>query len=453
MRARIFQYAFLVVWLTIVPTVGHTAEYWTIGTPMPITGWYSPTAVALQGKIYLFGGYVWGQTPETNFVEMYDPEQDSWQTMTPMPEIRAYMGAAAVDDSIYLFGGLGGGYLKSTVWKYTPALEGTPAGPWCTDLHSIGYPNQPGIERGGGGVVAREGKIYLFGGRYAPFIVPYVYADWQWYSTTWCYDPATDMWAQKASMPSAGSIPAAVVGTKIYLVGGEDPRSLPSGYLSSGLLWAYGTTANVWDTNLPNFGGGTIAYHAVCTINGRVYVAGGYADSAGCVGQPLTWRYDPDARQWEQLAPMPVPTIGPAFTACGGNFYLFNGYSSCAGPYSNLTQILHVVQPTIAATVDIDPNTLNLQSRGKWVTCYISFPADVNVVDVNSNSILLNGKIKAEWNWVEEEEQVMMAKFSRSAVQGILQPGTVELTVSGKLNDETRFEGKDTITVINEGKP
>jgi len=110
-------------------------------------------------------------------------------------------------------------------------------------------------------------------------------------------------------------------------------------------------------------------------------------------------------------------------------------------------------EPAIAATVDIQPNTLNLKSKGNWITCYIAFPADADVADVNSNTILLNGQVKAEWTMIEEEAQVLMAKFSRSAVEGILQPGTVELTVSGKLNDGTRFEGKDTITVINKGKP
>ena len=88
----------------------------------------------------------------------------------------------------------------------------------------------------------------------------------------------------------------------------------------------------------------------------------------------------------------------------------------------------------------------------KWITCYISFPADVNIADVNSTTILLNGKIKAEWTWVEKGKQVMMAKFSRSAVQAILQVGQNKLTVSGKLNNGALFEGKDTITVINEGK-
>jgi len=115
--------------------------------------------------------------------------------------------------------------------------------------------------------------------------------------------------------------------------------------------------------------------------------------------------------------------------------------------------IISVSEPAIAATVDIDPDTLNLQSKGKWITCYISFPVDVNVEDVNSNTVLLNGTIKADWTWVDEEVQVIMAKFSRSAVQAMLQPGLVELSVSGKLNNGTGFQGKDTITVINQGNP
>jgi len=116
-------------------------------------------------------------------------------------------------------------------------------------------------------------------------------------------------------------------------------------------------------------------------------------------------------------------------------------------------RVAQVPEPAVAATVDIDPDTLNLQSKGKWITCHIAFPADANVADVNSNTILLNDQVKAEWTMIEEEAQVLMAKFSRSAVEDILQPGIVELTVSGKLNDGTRFEGKDTITVINKGKP
>ncbi len=116
-------------------------------------------------------------------------------------------------------------------------------------------------------------------------------------------------------------------------------------------------------------------------------------------------------------------------------------------------RIASIPEPAIEATVEINPNTLNLQSNGKWITCYIWLPEDYNVVDINSASVVLHDTIKAEWTMIEEEAQVLMAKFSRSAVEDILQPGTVELTVSGKLNDGTRFKGKNTITVINKGKP
>jgi len=86
-----------------------------------------------------------------------------------------------------------------------------------------------------------------------------------------------------------------------------------------------------------------------------------------------------------------------------------------------------VVPEPIAAWLDIDPNTLNLASGGKWITCYIWLPGEY------------------------DEEQVAMAKFGRSKVQEMVEPGYVELTVSGELVDGTRFEGTDTIKVIDKG--
>jgi hypothetical protein len=110
----------------------------------------------------------------------------------------------------------------------------------------------------------------------------------------------------------------------------------------------------------------------------------------------------------------------------------------------------------IEATVEITPHTLNLKSKGKWITCYIWLPEDYNVADVNSYSVLLEDEIGVEWIWFEEQEQVLMAKFSRSALQEILAdletPIQVELLVTGELIDGTIFEGTDTIKVINKGR-
>jgi len=108
-------------------------------------------------------------------------------------------------------------------------------------------------------------------------------------------------------------------------------------------------------------------------------------------------------------------------------------------------------QASIRAIIDIDPNTLNLQSKGKWITCYIWLPKDYDVADVDPDTILLNGQVGPDWSWIDEDEQMLMAKLPRSQVQEILEPGEVELTVTGELVDRTKFEGSDTIRVIDKG--
>ncbi|MHC4068397.1 MAG: hypothetical protein ACYS18_04215 [Planctomycetota bacterium] len=107
--------------------------------------------------------------------------------------------------------------------------------------------------------------------------------------------------------------------------------------------------------------------------------------------------------------------------------------------------------PVIYAEIDIKPDTLNLQSKGKWLTCHIYLPEDCNVADVNSSSIVLQNQVRSDWLWFNEKQNVVMTKFNCSEIQNILEPGEVELTVSGHFLDGTYFLGTDTIKVINKG--
>jgi len=106
-------------------------------------------------------------------------------------------------------------------------------------------------------------------------------------------------------------------------------------------------------------------------------------------------------------------------------------------------------RPPIPAEVRIIPRTINLASKGNWITCYISLPEDYNVADIDPNSILLEYEIQAESLKLDEEQQVAIAKFSRSDVQEILTVGEVELTITGQLTNGTVFEGTDVISVLN----
>jgi len=113
---------------------------------------------------------------------------------------------------------------------------------------------------------------------------------------------------------------------------------------------------------------------------------------------------------------------------------------------------MNVVPQPLDAEVDVRPKTLDLKSKGKWITCHIWLPADYNVADIEPNSIVLEydgNEIEPEWLWFNEEQNILMAKFSRSALQEILEPGDIELTVTGFLNDGSYFIGTDTIKVIN----
>ena len=108
--------------------------------------------------------------------------------------------------------------------------------------------------------------------------------------------------------------------------------------------------------------------------------------------------------------------------------------------------------PSIKAEVRIVPPTLNLSSEGKWITVLLWLGEDYEVGDIDPNSVFLEDEIEAESVHVDEQQEVAIAKFSRLEVQEILGPGDVELAVSGELNDGPRFEGADTIRVVDKGK-
>ena len=123
----------------------------------------------------------------------------------------------------------------------------------------------------------------------------------------------------------------------------------------------------------------------------------------------------------------------------------------------------------LSATVDITPDTLNLKSKGNWITCRIELPEGYKASDINRTTIILNGSVPVDPFWVDEPQDFLipllpvfagsharddgvsrlMVKFNRTAVeefiiaQGIT-CGDVALTITGEVDGE-HFEGSDII--------
>ena len=103
----------------------------------------------------------------------------------------------------------------------------------------------------------------------------------------------------------------------------------------------------------------------------------------------------------------------------------------------------------IFAEARILPQTINLSSKGNWITCYFWLPEQYNVADIETNSIFLEDEIKPDEFSVDEQQQVATVRFTREDVQPILEVGDINLTITGRLTNGTVFEAVDTIKVLN----
>jgi len=108
----------------------------------------------------------------------------------------------------------------------------------------------------------------------------------------------------------------------------------------------------------------------------------------------------------------------------------------------------------VEATVDIQPDTLNKRSAGRWVTCYIELPEGFSVMDVDLASLLLNDSVPPQqWpvsigDYDYDGVPDLMVKFSRSALAALLSPGQRDVTLTGALSDGTPLIGTDTLRVL-----
>ena len=123
------------------------------------------------------------------------------------------------------------------------------------------------------------------------------------------------------------------------------------------------------------------------------------------------------------------------------------------------------VDGKVSADIDIDPDTLNPRSKGRWITAYVELPLGYDPRDIDATTILLNdvlppelnpkyGFVKSETSYIADHDGdgvlERMVKFDRTLVEEVLSPGlSVTLKIAGQLQDGTEFEGTDAVEVID----
>ena len=107
--------------------------------------------------------------------------------------------------------------------------------------------------------------------------------------------------------------------------------------------------------------------------------------------------------------------------------------------------------------IDFDPDTLNLKSKGNFVTVYIELPEGFDVNQIDISSILLNDSVPSlakptEINDYDRDGIAdLMVKFERNKVQSILIPGETMMILTGRVLHDNKyldFRGDDIIKVI-----
>lgn len=225
------------------------------------------------------------------------PASGTWTQLEPMPRPRSELGAVAIDGTIFVVGGFGGGAMLDCYH----AASGT----WNT-----GADLPVGVHHAG--VAVLDGIVYVAGG----------YSDNGATDEVWAYDPATDAWEARAPLPEArGALGLAVLDNQIYAVGGAEEHL---GGPVSGDVTAYDPATNTWEERAPL---PTPREHlAVAAGEGQIFAAGGRAngDEDDQFASAIE-AYDPLNDTWEALPPVPTPRGGFAGVVIEGNLVVLGG--------------------------------------------------------------------------------------------------------------------------------
>ncbi|PZD73223.1 N-acetylneuraminate epimerase [Acaryochloris thomasi RCC1774] len=321
--------------LLATTAAAQTDLQWTDAAPLPAEV-QEIYADIRNDKIYTLGGLFEGaQSVSDNFLE-YDATRDTWTELSPLPEARHHVAVSIVEDQLYGIGGFVGGFpnweAQNTVFVYDFNIE-----EW-TESTPLPQP------RGEHTAAVIDGKIYVVGGRLKGTPDSTNFNDHFDTASLLVFDPITEVWSPAPDAPTArNSHAAAVIDEKMYVVGGREFTEQENGEYANvnvASLEAYDPEAENWETlaPLPQAAGGITA----TAVDGKLYVFGGeqWVPEQAVIAE--AWVYDPALDQWNSVPDMPTPRHGMAAGAIGNQIYVIGGATETGAGAVNTNETLLV---------------------------------------------------------------------------------------------------------------
>ncbi len=304
------------------PPTDFSTIAWTTGPGDALTRAEAQGA-AVDGRLYVFGGYHSGQFVPTRRVDAYDPAANTWSRLADLPSNPFTHAGVAVDGHLIY---LAGGYV-------TRNLDGSggqifaSARVWRFDIDTNSYSSLPDLPqaRGSGALVRLGRQLHFFGG-----------ADLNRSDRGdhWILDlDGGSEWTVAVALPNPRShLGYVAAGGKVYAVGGQ--FGIDTNLVAQTLVHVWDPASpDTWSTvaalpqKLSHISGSTF------TVGGRILVVGG--ESAHGVAVATVYAYDPATNAWSSLTPLPGSRYSGVGGDVGGTLVIAGG-SFQASPYEGV---------------------------------------------------------------------------------------------------------------------
>lgn len=290
---------------------------WKEVAPAPLPK-FEHMGEAVNGKLYVMGGYRTADTKATGQVAVYDPATNKWTTKKDMPEVLNHAGTVTDFQYIYLAGGYVGDWqgvsspLTRHVWRYDTTND--------TWQAMLSLP----AARSAGALVRAGRMLHFFGG---------LDSRKRDMGDHWILDlRRPTKWISAPALPNPRNhLGFAEVGGKIYAVGGQHNLNEDTG--NDAAVHAYDLVSGTWSAvaSLPRPTSHT--HNSTFAMGGKLITAGG--STAGIHSLTQVMEYDPATNKWRQLGELPVALSATSADLLNGHIVISGGTTEGSQPQND----------------------------------------------------------------------------------------------------------------------